>query len=647
MINKIYLFFLFLTPISLSAGILDTVSIKGIVHFDHKTPALNGEFVYTIHNNSQSAQQTWSVVVHPDVQILSLTQQNTEASFTVKPGGNYKLLVIKLPHKLESDKRTKITIKTTLLTQNKDARFMLTEKFVFLDARKIWFPFPDDDLEANLALDISTSSDFYSITGSALVKENTNLPGIRTSSWKNELSYLGLSSTLIITDKPRHQIDNIYVYTENSDLIQIVNREFLPFWNTIRQKQYRFPLSQLHIMPTDLTIPGKPDEFADGEFLGNLIFIDNKLSSLAVKEPKTNFYFSGPADKRFIETLIHETYHSYFPGMLRYDPTDALFIESLVQYMAWYAIKELDPLWAKNIQERHRFLLQNLAIRNSENYLWDFLFNTSILIASFENSSFSSFELADTLVEKYRYITFNKQDFIETASLHRSSEESQGLNKINLDLLKLTNRKELFNSSLNVIATNFIITITNKNGDRKKKVLTIPVEMTVLKIEHNYPKEWQGKLTWIKNDKTNTISLLIPNDSIWITNLPGNISQAFIQSHLDPMELYLADNILDPSFDPGYQLINLLNKSKNLDKHPKIEFTESTLKEIKNLKEKKFLFLWDNTINTGKSIIETFILDTQKNKKGYIQIIFNKENDNFKIFEIIDPLKILKINEPE
>lgn len=644
MTNKIYLFFLFLTPVHLSASILDTVSIKGVVHFDHKIPALNGEFVYTVHNNSQSAQQTWSIVVHPDVQILSLTQQNTEASFTVNPAGNYKLIIIKLPYKLESDKRTKITIKTALLTQNKDPRFTLTEKFVFLDARKIWFPFPDNDLEANLELEISTSNDFYPIVGSALIKENTNLPGIRTSSWKNELSYLGLSSTLIITDKPRHQIDNIYVYTENTNLVQIVKREFLPFWKIIRQKQYRFPLSQFHIMPIDLTIPGKSEEFADGEFLGNLIFIDNKLSSLAVKESKTNFYFSGPADKRLIETLIHETYHSYFPGLLRHDPTDGLFIESLVQYMTWSVIKELDPLWAKNIQKRNRFLLQNLAIQNSENYLWDFLFNTSILIASFENSSFSSFELADTLVEKYRYITFNKQDLIETASLYRSPEESGELKKINLELLKLTNQKQLFNSSINAIATNFIITITNKSIGRKKKIWTIPVETTVLQIEHNYPKEWQGQLTWIKNDKTNTISLLIPKDPIWITNLPGNISQAFIQSDLDPMELYLADNILDPSSDQGYQLINLLNKSKNFDKYPKIEFTENTLKKIKSLKEKNFLFSWDNTVNIGKSITEVFILDTQNNKKGYIQIIFSKENDNFKILEIIDPLKI---NNPE
>ncbi|MGL4388330.1 MAG: hypothetical protein ACRCTJ_02935 [Brevinema sp.] len=514
----------------------DTLSIKGNINF--RNSELEGEFWYTIKNNGEKSQNSWTVLVNHSVNILSIQQDGQEAPITIQNRSSFRTIIIKLPKPIRPNQRALVFIKFSLISQNNDPRFTINSNYVFLDARKLWFPYPREDSILNSEITIETSKNLHSILGSK-IQNDAIIIDRRISTWENELASLSPRMSLIITDKPRNSNKFLNIYIENTHFSDFLSKKLEPFWKFLQSKHKNFPLSEIHIFPSDHPL----DQItADGEFLGNLILLNQEMIDQYLQDPESSFFESGSIDKRIVETIIHELFHAYFPGRITHVKEDSLFIESFVQYLTWDLIRQIDPVWGQEILKRSHFLIQNMMYHTTKNpILFQFLFETIKLFGILEKSNINSIDLIDTLIEKYRFIEMSKQDVFETIFQFNTDNKQNDTNQYILKFLNQFNLEDnfSFNTTLKVETTNIFVTITNKT-----RQITIPVQDNLIDISHNLKGCWHGNLLVISTNITNTIPLSIPENTIWKTNIIGIIDQAIIVSYLDLIESDLSDNIL-------------------------------------------------------------------------------------------------------
>ncbi|MGL4561773.1 MAG: hypothetical protein ACRCV0_05760 [Brevinema sp.] len=596
----------------------DTLSIKGTLIF--KNTELMGDFWYTLKNNSDTDQNSWTVFVNHSVNVLSIQQDGQEAPISIQNGTSFRAISIKLPKPLKPHTRSSVFIKFSLLEQNNDPRFIISSNYVFLDSRKLWFPYPNNDHDVSSEITIETPKELYSILGSKLYNDAVIINN-RLSTWKNELPKLSPSMSLIITDQPRKTQKFLNIYTTNNEFSEFLFKKLEPFWDLLITEHKEFPLSEIHIFPSDISLEAI---VADGEFLGNLFLLDKKMLDQYLIDPNSLFFESGSINQRIIETMIHELYHSYFPGQITYSKEDRLFLESFTQYLTWDLIHKIEPSWAQKIYRRSRFLLQNMLLTPTTNEtLSYFILETSKLFAALNNYHIDSFKLTDTLVEKYRFVEMSKQDIINTI-IQFDELQTNKINPNHLAILSNTNTAS-FNVSLKVDITNFNVIITNK-----KRTISIPVQNNSIDISHNLESTWHGSLFLVNTNKsTNSIRICIPHHTLWETNIIGNIDEIFIQSSLDLLETDLSDNTYKTDNDIGIKMINQLN-AQVCDQW---DISDKHLKILQQFR--KFKWKWDQTIfDQNKYYISAFLQDE------------NNKNISFVIIEIettgkIDDIKTL------
>jgi len=620
-----------ITNISYSFVALDTISIKGNIEFDSKE--LAGEFFYTIKNNDTASHDDWTLLVHPSVNILSINQNGQEADIKVQHGFGYRILTIEFPTPISANKRSTIFIKFSLRTQNTDPRLTINSNHVFLDARYLWFPVPDQDLEVNYNITITSPKEFHSIMGGHLVTD-TIIINNRIAEWTNELDTLSLGSTLILTKKKKIQKGNFNIYYDDNRLAELIDEKLSPYWHILKKKHKEFPLSEIHIFPIDIRIPKEQKKYADGEFLGNLILLDKDLVNSALDTPSLDFHLSGNSEYRLIETLIHELYHSYFPGILKHQAEDTLFFESFVQYLTWALINEQDHNWGQYINTRTRFIIQNMYLSKKLNTpLWNFLLDTALLYSSFQNSIFNSYSLVDTLIEKYRFIELTKNDIQDTINqFYHLTTNTQSYTNNNSNLLHISKFHQLYNSSIQITKTNFNIIITNAYPRSKQSIVRFPVQTTSIYIEHNFPYNWIGSLVWVdNNNKKNYIPLSFSNNVVWETNLIGEINQIYTISPYDLLEINLADNFMIP--DPsGLSIIEQLNKYKSPNDHIQII---NDLDIIEKWQQDDLSIIWDHTRQyNNKFIIHAYLINKLNEIRSFILIEGIQNNDCIEIISI-------------
>lgn len=645
--NKKSIYFLFLLqilPLVLHSFVpLDTISIKGDITLTNET--ITGNFLYTLKNNSKTPQEKWTFIIHPSVNILSVNHENSEADIDIQHGINFRLLTIKLSSPIFENTRSTIFIRFSINAQNQDPRMTISSNFVFLDARRFWFPYPNKDNQVNYCFIVNTSSNLYSVMGGKQISEATIIDK-RITTWKNELPNISLSAPLIITDLDKNKNDFISVYTKEKNIADLISKEITPYWDIMSKHKY-FPLSEIHVIPMDITIPNHDYSIADGEFLGNIFLIDNTLIQQLNTNTTSTAY--NILSKRITETLIHELYHSYFPGLVKHNQKELLFIESLVQYLTWDLIASYSFKWGQHISLRSKFFLQNLYLQGQYNYLWNFLFDSSVLYGNLSQSQIKGSDLADTLVEKYRFIELSKKDILETILQYRTINTNISIlndtdiletittnqNNINIDIL-LTNSTHFFNSKIEGDQTNFNIFITNQNVFRKNKIIEVPVQATFLRIEHNFPFTWQGQLIWETENTTNFLDLQIPIDSTWETNILEKIKYIKTKSSLDILEETLNDNIIMVEQNIGSQIIQQINiPETNIIG---ITMSENSTEKIAQWDQNDYDLIWDDTsILANNFIIKAFLTDNNSNKLAYLLLTVIFIDGIYHIIDIQDP----------
>ncbi len=631
--TKLLLLFLYtILPVRIySFEALDTISIKGDITFDEETVV--GDFLYTLKNNDTDSQTEWQFIIHPSVNILSVSHENEQASIEIQHGINFRLLTVKLPRKISANTRSTISIRFSIHTQEQDPRITVSSNFVFLDARRFWFPYPNKDNQINYQFIIKTPSHLNSIMGGKLQSEAIIIDE-KISSWENELPDLSLSASLIITDQIKSKRKFATIYTDNKEKAYHITEEITPYWDIMVSHKF-FPLSEIHILPINIHIPNYALDTVDGEFLGNIFLIDQELFDQLASDSKE---YDKKISERITETLVHELYHSYFPGLAKHKPEDKLFIESFVQYLTWDLMATHSKELERNFGERSRFFLQNFHLKKNYNYLWDFLFDSSLLHGTLSASGIKGKDLADTAVEKYRYIPFSKQDILETISQLQSSALPQK-DPLNINILQSKNTN-LYNSAIEIEQTNFNIFITNKRKFRKKQVVALPVQTTFLSIKHDFPFPWTGTLFWETTQHSNKLDITIPPSTTWETNLIGKINLIKTKSHLDVLESDLRDNVLYAKKNIGQKIIERLNKPLAAD--PFLTIPKKEQDKIDKWKQEGLFIAWDyiNPIENNTFDIGAFLYYKDKRKNSFIIISLLKIDDNhYELIRIQDNIQ--------
>ncbi len=626
------LFVIFLTNIQLfSVTSLDTLSIKGDIKFLDNT--VQGNFAYTIKNNEVVTKEEWIFLIHPSINISSVSQNNVQAKVAIQQGVNYRILTVTLPQEIPANGRTSVLVNFSIPEQNNNPRMLVQSNFVFLDARQFWFPYPLRDNQADFEITVTTPQNLTSIMGGKL-NQNTIIVDKRLSTWENELKDLSPSASLIIMDTPKQNKDSIYLYSSNNKVFSIIDKQFSPLWDQLKKKHRVFPLSEIHIIPLAISIPNHIDKDVEGEFLGNIFLLNTPIIDLINNNTNDQTLWTKPSEQ-LVETLIHELYHSFFPGIVQHDRKDSLFIESLVQYLTWDLINTSSPIWGDKISRRTRYYIQNIYRKQQLNYLWDYLQDSSLLFGFTHKVELDGITLADTLVEKYKSIEYTKLDVYETIYQHGIKQEMMKLTNETIIVDYTTNLfenpiastpKKLFNSSIKAIKTNFNVFVTNTTFFKRQKIIAIPVNASFLSIAHNYPFEWFGQLKWVENNNTNILDIKIPKNTIWETNLIGDINYIQTKSPLDIIENRLYDNIISDN-DVGKKIIYLLNTSKTIE-GLNISISSKAQVQLTSLINNKQILQWDSSFYSDhdKILINAFILNKNQ-KNSYITIPVNIDKD--------------------
>ena len=612
---------------------LDTVSIKGDLRFFDS--AIKGNFTYTIKNNETKTQDEWTFLIHPSINISSVSQNNVQAKVSIQQGINYRILTVTLLQGVPVNGRTSVLINFSIPEQNNNSRMSIQSNYVFLDARQFWFPYPVQDNQADFEITVITPQHLTSIMGGKLNQE-TIIIDKKLSTWENELKDLSPSASLIIMDTPKQTNNSIYFYGSNKNVFSIIDKQFSPLWDQLKKKHRVFPLNEIHIIPLQIIIPNHLENDVEGEFLGNIFLLNTPIIERIINETNDINLWTKPSEQ-LVEILIHELYHSFFPGIVQHDREDSLFIESLVQYLTWDLINSSSPEWGDKISRRTRYYIQNIYRKQQFNYLWDFLQDSALLFGFTDQVKLDGVTLVDTLVEKYQSIEYTKQDVYETIYQHGIKQEMMLLTNTNKAIVVdyTTNLfenpvaltpKKLFNSSIKAVKTNFNVFVTNTTFFKRQKIITIPVNASFLSISHNYPFAWFGQLIWAENNVTNSLAIEIPKNTIWETNLIGDINYIQTKSPLDIIENRLYDNIISEN-DIGKNIVCLLNSSKKIE-GLSISISSKAQTQLDLLKSNKKMLLWDSSsyIEDNELIINAFILDKNQ-KKHFISIPINIDED--------------------
>ena len=618
---------------------LDTISIKGDLRFFDST--IKGNFTYTIKNNETKTQDEWTFLIHPSINISSVSQNNVQAKVSIQQGINYRILTIALPQEVPENGRTSILINFSIPEQNSNSRMFIQPNYVFLDARQFWFPYPVQDNQADFEITVITPQHLTSIMGGKLNQE-TVIIDKKLSTWENELKNLSPSASLIIMDTPKQTKNSIYLYSSNKNIFSAIDKQFSPLWDKLKKEHRVSPLSEIHIVPLKIVIPNHLGNDVEGEFLGNIFLLNTHIIDLITNETSNTNLWVKPSEQ-LAETLIHELYHSFFPGIVQHDREDALFIESLVQYLTWDLINSTSPEWGNKISRKTRYYIQNIFRKQQFNYLWDYLQDSTLLFGFTDQVKLDGITLVDTLVEKYQSIEYTKQDVYETIYQHgikqKMMQQANEIIKVDYTTNLFENPvaltpKKLFNSSIKAVKTNFNVFVTNTTFFKKQKIITIPVNASFLSITHNYPFTWFGQLIWVENNITNNLALEIPKNTAWETNLIGDIDYIQTKSPLDIIENRLYDNVISDN-DVGGKIIFLLNTSKKIEDLD-ISISSNVQVQLNLLKKNKKILLWDSStyIKDDKLIINAFVLDKNQ-KKAFIAIPINIEEGIYIIDSLI------------
>lgn len=618
---------------------LDTLSIKGDLRFIDST--IVGNFTYAMRNNGTRDQEEWNFLIHPSINISSVSQNNVQAKVTIQQGINYRIITVTLPQQVPINGRTSVLVNFSIPEQSNDSRMSIQSNYVFLDARQFWFPYPVKDNQADFEIIVITPKHLTSIMGGKLNQE-TVIIDKKLSTWENELKDLSPSASLIIMDTQKQSKDSIYLYSNNETIFSIITNQFYPLWNQFKKKHRISPLNEIHIIPLKIVIPNHLGNDIEGEFLGNIFLLNTPIIDLITNETNNQTLWTK-ASEQLVEILIHELYHSFFPGIVQHDKEDFLFIESLVQYLTWDLINTSSPEWGDKISRRTRYYIQNRYRKQKFDYLWDYLYDSTLLFGFAHQVKLDGITLADTLVEKYQSIEYTKQDAYETIYQHGIKQEMMLLtNEITVvdyttNLFKnpvALTPKKLFNSSIKAIKTNFNVFVTNTTFFKRQKIIAIPVNASFLSIAHNYPFTWFGQLIWVENNITNNLALEIPKNTVWETNIIGDINYIQTKSPLDVIENRLYDNVISDN-DIGKKIIYLLNTSKKTE-GLNISISSKAQVQLNLLKENKKILLWDSSsyIKDNQLIINAFILDKNQ-KKSFITIPINIDEDVYIIDSFI------------
>ncbi len=630
--NKfLLLIFLFITSLGFSSD-LTTLSIKGDISVTYED--VTGDFSYQLHNTTSSPKSEWTFFIHPSVNILAVSHNNNQAKIDIQHGINYRIITVKLSRELSPNARDSVFVRFSLTPQSDNPRLTLSSEHVFLDARQFWFPYPIKDDKINFEFTVRTPAELNSVMGGKLTSEAI-IVDKKISTWESELKSLSPGATLIVTKNPSVSKNNIHIYSSNKIFQQAIINGFTPFWN-ILQKEYRYvPLSQIHVVPLNITIPNHTNHGAEGEFLGNIFLVSESIvdSLNTENNPLQNWESSS---EQIIEVLIHELHHGFFPGLAKHDSQDLIFMESLVQTLTWDMIEKVSPEWSKKIKTRTRFYLQNFALNNQYNQLWEFVWNTSLLYGAMHFANISGRTLVDTLIEKYRFSGYTKHDVFDTISQHKQQFSRQ----LDYDTTIFENYKlsnfSLFDSAIHTTKTNFTITVTNTTLFKRVRIVESSVDATIVSISHDFPFTWSGQLSWVSDSNTNTIDLTIPQNEIWETNFIDNIATIYTESPLDVFELRLDNNyILQDNI--GEKLIHSLNTGANRLDDQQIRLMNISKEKLDIIKNNNQKLVWDSTTTIQKDLlyINAFVV-VDENIVRFVSLPTKISNNQYIIYNILD-----------
>ncbi len=582
------LFLLLLSSTAYSSSFLNTLSINGEVSFDAAN--INASLYYTLRNDTAYPLDEWTFLIHPSVDILSASQGGNQIKTEMEHGFNYKIVSVKLPEKLKSGSRSAVNIKFTV--SGDSPRLTVSSNFVFLDSREFWFPYPVRDYESDFKITVKTPERFNSVMGGRLTYESLSA-GRKLKTWENEIKTIAPGMSLVILESPAVSNAGIFVYDGSEDFQNAIHEGFLPFWESAKHNYKFFPFSQIHIVPMDIYMPRHHGKHIEGEFLGNMFLVSKSMIENLQKPHKG---WDSPAES-LIETLIHEFHHGFFPGMVSHKKEELMFTESLVQYLSWMLIESVSPDWSKKIALRTRFYLQNMLLRGSGEI--EFLKDIIMLRNASKYAGMSGFELADALIEKYRYIGYSKDDVLETIYQHQQHKKHLNpLAAYDGSYFEHLNDPVLYNSSIKAVQTNFNITVTNEDFFKKNQIVELPVEAVFVSIEHDYPYTWQGEVHWAGDESADSIVLSLKKNDIWETNFTGGLEHIRIKSFLETSEKQLLDNSISYG-DAGQLIIDRLNKG---------EF-EGLSEVLDSIYDNGLTLLWDSTSEiNGETYAGAFVM---------------------------------------
>ncbi len=625
------LIYIFIFSLGFSSD-LTTLSIKGDITVTYED--ITGDFSYQLHNTTSTPKSEWTFLIHPSVNILAVSHNNTQAKIDIQHGINYRIITVKLSRELLPNTRDSVFVRFYIDSQLDNPRMTISPEHIFLDARQFWFPYPIKDDKIDFEFTIRTPLNLHGVMGGRLTSEAI-IVDRKISTWKNELKSLSPGATLVVTKIPSVSKNNIFIYSDNKKFQQTVMNGFTPFWN-IFQKEYRYvPLSQIHIIPTEIYIPNSTNHGAEGEFLGNIFLVSDSLID-AINNDDYPFKNWDSSDEQLIEILIHELHHGFFPGLAKHDSQDLIFMESLVQTLTWDIIKRISPELSKKMQARTRFYLQNFAINNQYDYLWEFLWNIGLLYNAMHSANISGQTLVDTLIEKYRYSGYTKHDVFDTIYQHKQ----QFSTKIDYDSTIFENYQisnlNLFDSEIQTSKTNFVITVTNTSLFKRMSIMESLVDATTLSMSHNFPFTWSGQLFWVDDTNTNYINITIPQNETWETNLIGNIQTLYTESPLDVFELNLSNNyILQDNI--GEKLIHSLNTGSNKTDTQNIRLMELSQEKLNIIKNSNLKLIWDSTMTIEEDLllINAFVV-SDDNVVKFVSLPTKIYNNQYIIYNILD-----------
>ncbi|MGL5955324.1 MAG: hypothetical protein ACRC0X_01770 [Brevinema sp.] len=645
---SLLLLLLLTIPLSFTFAQFNTLSIKGNVVVSDTN--ISGDFLYTLKNETTKGQKQWTFFIHPSVNILSVSHNNTQVRLDIQQGFNYRIITVDFDQEIPTQNRISLSIRFLINAQQNNPRFTITPNYVFLDARQFWFPYPIKDNDVDFELTVKTPLPLNSVMGGKKIAEVV-IVDQKLSTWKNELKQLSPGASLIVTDSIQSSQNNINVYSENVKFQEVIYQNFQPFWETIQENHRFSPLSEIHIVPLDIVIPSHTNYEIEGEFLGNMFLVNNSIVDL-INSEEQQYQSWNSQEEQLVEVLIHELYHSFFPGLAKHNSQEQPFMESLVQYLSWQLITMKDPEWGKKIAVRTRFYLQNLNIKNLYDYLWDFLLNISLLYNASEYARIDSITLTDTLIEKYRFIEYTRQDVFDTIKQHKLQTYLQKTAQSNnfveeIDISKKTRdlfplfqdlsiEHILYNSTLQAKKTNFEIVVTNETFFKRKKIVQLPVEASFISITHGYPFTWFGILSWVDNNNTKTIHLEIPQKEVWETNLIGNISLIQSISPLDIIEEKLSDNFISQQ-NIGRALISSLNTQKTSVDQRQIILSDLAKKKLSTFQNDEIKLVWDSTtqINENLWFINAFAVKDRQ-RVSLVSLPIRRNSDSYLIYNLLD-----------